>query len=55
MKQTSKAGKAVGIVYLKYIVDSTVELKVFCELVICDRYDSCNMEKSLSQSALASI
>ena len=36
MKQTSKVGKAFGIADLKYTVDSTLELKVFCELVICD-------------------
>ena len=27
MKQTSKVGKTVGIVDLKYIMDSTLELK----------------------------
>lgn len=50
MKQTSKLGKTVGIVDLKYIMDRTPKLKEMTfvnQSFVTSRCDSWDMEKSL--------
>ena len=58
MKQTSKAGKAVGIAVLKYTMQYTrIKRDVFLmnQWSVTSGYDSWDMKKSIGQSALASF
>lgn len=52
MKQTSKAGKAVGIAVLKYTMHQWCFMNQWS---VTSGYDSWDMKKSIGQSSLASF